>query len=301
MKPSKALSLGLRKPARKVLKQLVQRGPALARKLVARIPFSRYQSVVGKLVAGETITSWDRLRVVVDPSETGGFLMYFLGECRAPDPLEIHLGISLVRDYGPYVVDVGANAGLFSLAIASRCPNAQILMVEPDRRMAGRAQRNMSLNPALAERVRLAHAAAGDREGQAWFAPGSATGPEMGRVTHEEDTSQPGYYVPVRRLDNLCASRNFAPDVVKIDVEGFEDHVLAGMSGLFAQHCPKAVMVETHGFTHGDTSQAFTYSIYDVLARNYRQVLRRVEERWVSVSGGEQWRPREHLVGKEVR
>jgi hypothetical protein len=52
------------------------------------------------------------------------------------------------------VVDLGANVGIASLAMAARCPEAHILAVEMDREAAAQFSRNITMN-GLSDRVTL--------------------------------------------------------------------------------------------------------------------------------------------------
>lgn len=52
------------------------------------------------------------------------------------------------------LVDLGANVGIASLAMAARCPEAHILAVEMDREAAAQFSRNMAMN-GLSDRVTL--------------------------------------------------------------------------------------------------------------------------------------------------
>jgi hypothetical protein len=45
--------------------------------------------------------------------------------------------------------------------------------------------------------------------------------------------------------DKVCADRAFAPDVIKIDVEGHEVKVLSGLQGILSQYHP-LIFLEVH-------------------------------------------------------
>ena len=68
-----------------------------------------------------------------------------------------------------------------------------------------------------------------------------------------------GYYthtMPVRRLSTLLAYHGFDKiDFLKIDVEGAEDQVLAGMD--WTRHRPRVVVIEAVNPSSSDTSAAF--------------------------------------------
>jgi hypothetical protein len=67
------------------------------------------------------------------------------------------------------------------------------------------------------------------------------------------------------RLDNLFAPPNPPPDVVKIDVEGAELRVLAGMSGLFERGAPRVMVIEVHGGFFGQGAEKFQCDVHALL------------------------------------
>lgn len=120
---------------------------------------------------------------------------------------------------GARVFDLGAHQGVLAL-IVSRIveSDGQVVAVEAESHNAAVARENVALNDAA--NLTIIHAAGGAREGELSFteslngmvarrgAPGSVT-------------------VPAVTVDGL-ADRFGPPDVVMIDVEGHEGHVLAG-------------------------------------------------------------------------
>ena len=50
--------------------------------------------------------------------------------------------------------------------------------------------------------------------------------------------------MPVISLDDYCADQHLSPALVKIDVEGFEDQVVAGMRTLLEERVPEHVVCE---------------------------------------------------------
>lgn len=47
-------------------------------------------------------------------------------------------------------------------------------------------------------------------------------------------------------IDSFCAEHNVQPDVIKVDVEGFEPCVIEGARRLIGQHRPMVWFVELH-------------------------------------------------------
>ena len=141
---------------------------------------------------------------------------------------------------GIVVLDVGANRGIFSLVALAASPTCTVVAVEPTEGTADHLESVVALN-GWAERLRLVRAAAADHEGTMSFEVprnpfpchaslvGVGKAPVAGSAVVE---------VPVTTLDALVEGA----DIVKIDVEGAEHLVLAGMHRLLATSRPSIIM-----------------------------------------------------------
>ncbi|TPW19405.1 MAG: FkbM family methyltransferase, partial [Elusimicrobia bacterium] len=133
---------------------------------------------------------------------------------------------------GDVFVDVGANVGYFTI-LASRLvgPSGAVVAVEPSPEMARRLRSNLAANPG-SENVRHVAAAAGSAEGNAWIHLGPAVGeghtsliPGLGFTPEAE--------VRVAPLGDLLRPEEAArARLVKVDVEGWEAEVVAGLPAL---------------------------------------------------------------------
>ena len=152
-------------------------------------------------------------------------------------------------------IDIGANIGLYSCVLVKNACVPEALAFEPDRGNAQALTENVARN-GLSEQIRIAQVALGAQEGEAWLAEGpqsnrgtsrlmeppaetgARTAPE--RATRGDvDVAAAGtarYRVPLRRLDAMLALRDSCL-MIKIDVEGREAGVLAGMADLLARNC----------------------------------------------------------------
>ena len=146
----------------------------------------------------------------------------------------------------PVIVDVGANAGVFSLPILPVCtPDAQLLAFEPNPVMFARLAINVSLNDFA--NIRLFEYAIGDAPGEApLFFPSN---PNLGQgrvgVAYKGINSRKGVVVRVRPLlDCLQESGVARVDLLKVDVEGLEDRVIAPLLEGPETLLPKAIYFE---------------------------------------------------------
>lgn len=171
---------------------------------------------------------------------------------------------------GSTVIDVGANLGYYSLLLADLTgAEGRVLSFEPNPALAGRTQRSVEMN------------------GYASFATvhNCALGSEDGYVTMEVTTHQPGggrvrtyegesisNAVPLRRLDSFPDALD--AEFIKIDVEGFEQQVWRGMTGILAGGQPLTIFMEftvsrypdPRGFLQEIIAEGFSLEIIDYTA-----------------------------------
>lgn len=124
-------------------------------------------------------------------------------------------------DYALFI-DVGANFGLYSLAVAARYPGRPVVAFEPDERNLERLRQNLALNR---HAVTVRRDAASSRDGAVRFAPASD------RSTGQSRVDASGIEVPSVRLDTVF-NQSGASIALKIDVEGHELEVIEGAQRL---------------------------------------------------------------------
>jgi len=113
---------------------------------------------------------------------------------------------------GMTVLDVGARAGFYTLALASRVGSSgRVIAIEADGENVRRLRRHLALNRVT--NAQVVEAVACDHGGMVGFGDGSYLG-------HIDDS---GAAVPAIRLDDLGY-----PDAIKIDIGGAEGAALAG-------------------------------------------------------------------------
>jgi FkbM family methyltransferase len=154
---------------------------------------------------------------------------------------------------GDTFCDIGANVGLYSVFSGNLVgETGHILSFEPHAANALSLMQNMALN-GLSSRAKVISAALGDRNGFFDFNIIEAT---AGSAMSQLDRTLDGHerpFVPVLRefkaaftLDHLVAEGIVpTPDVVKVDVDGNELLVMAGMRNVLGSaKRPRSVQVE---------------------------------------------------------
>jgi FkbM family methyltransferase len=170
---------------------------------------------------------------------------------------------------GDVVWDVGANIGVFSLLAARAVgPSGRVVALEPDARCAAAVGDNATRNGI--DWIEVHQVAAAARTGETelivvrdslWSRLASVGG-------HELEVAR--RVVPGYALDDLPAA---PPTLVKIDVEGAELEVLAGMRRLLAEVQP-VIVCEMHGKNEA-FCDAMDAAGYDVVNLNGPQPVQR--------------------------
>lgn len=134
-----------------------------------------------------------------------------------------------------HFIDIGANIGFFTLLVARRASRGRVWSIEPDDQNVRLLRASIALN-GFEDRVEVHHMAASDADGEIFFSTLGYDANIGARFTAKEestliDRSVGGARKPTKiraqTIDNLLRGRKV--DLVKIDVEGHEPAVLAGM------------------------------------------------------------------------
>lgn len=157
---------------------------------------------------------------------------------------------------GALVFDIGAHHGVVALMYADRSDGGHVVAVEAGPYHVAVARENASLNPTLS--VLVEHAAIAASPGTVWFDEGQsgvvAVGGRRGRSP-----------IPAVTIDEL-ADRHGMPDVVAIDVEGFEGRALEGAARVL-EAGKTDFFVEIHNSDmlgqHGWTSRGIVAALRD--------------------------------------
>jgi FkbM family methyltransferase len=133
-------------------------------------------------------------------------------------------------------IDIGANIGSYTVLASAVC-GARTLAFEPDPITMRSLKRNITANN-LAKRVKTIEAALGETTGHVRFTTGLDT---INRIA--EDSRLKSRMVEMLTLDGVLADDS--PTLIKMDVEGYERHVVAGALRTLSRPSLLAVITET--------------------------------------------------------
>jgi len=145
---------------------------------------------------------------------------------------------------GMTVIDVGANEGLYTLAAARLVRDSGLVVaVEPSTREVAVLERNIRLN--RLQNVQVVRAALHEHEGSGWLTR-AGRGHEGqntlgGRIPNPGVTAAGTETVTVTTLDTVAAPLDQV-DLVKVDAEGCEAHILRGATETLRRHRPTLIL-----------------------------------------------------------
>lgn len=147
---------------------------------------------------------------------------------------------------GQVAWDIGANLGYYSVLMADLVgETGSVLALEPNPRLAQLTERTLLLN-GFKDRATVQRLAAAERSGGVMRFEVTLSDPMNGRLLSggeaaAEGTGAPGIAVRTVRLDDLGTG---PVDFIKIDVEGAEEQVWAGMQGVLDRSPGITVLME---------------------------------------------------------
>lgn len=164
-----------------------------------------------------------------------------------PSPAGELCGIDAWRDLSilvpdaTMVFDIGANIGQTIESISSRWPAARIVAFEPSPKSIEVLRSRFARSP----NVELQQLAMGDAPGQAQFhlALKHSVNDSLLPTAWDEGTTVVN--VAVETVDRFCAQRQIGRiDVLKVDTQGYDLHVLRGAMQMLERRAIRAVLAE---------------------------------------------------------
>ncbi len=153
---------------------------------------------------------------------------------------------------GDIVADVGAFIGLYTVALAKKVgKRGKVIAFEPDPKNAAMLKKHIKLNK-ISSKVELLNIAIGDANGLLRFHSGSDNLSHVVLST-SLNAKKKCMEICAKTLDNVFHKR--IVNIIKIDVEGYEEKVLLGARNLLNRKTgyPRAIFMEVHPYAWGET------------------------------------------------
>ncbi|MCZ4343147.1 FkbM family methyltransferase [Sphingomonadaceae bacterium G21617-S1] len=203
-------------------------------KLEALFRFARWQIASRLMRAPVVVPFVDDSKLLVASGMTGATGNWY---CGLLEPGEMAFVLHALRAWELFA-DVGANVGAYTV-LASGGVGAASIAVEPVPSTFASLQANLRLNNLT--NVTALNCGLASIDGEIRFTTSLDC---MNRVAREDDCG-PTQIVPVTTIDKICEDR--VPDIIKIDVEGYELPVLKGGIDTIASPNLQAIIMETNG------------------------------------------------------
>lgn len=199
---------------------------------------ARFQALNRGLPAG-TIRLRPGFELQIDPSAREGFEAYCWWWPEMVEELDSFLSTSRSKRT---LIDVGALHGLFSLAFAYGRSDVRAFAIEPGVAACEVIDRHSRMNGM--NNITLLETAVSDRSGDL---PMVARGPHMEVVATGAPQAELDEAIShrVTTVDRLCDEMSIHPDLLKIDVEGYELTVLRGVGHVLREDHP-TIFLELH-------------------------------------------------------
>jgi FkbM family methyltransferase len=144
------------------------------------------------------------------------------------------------------IFDVGANAGIYSLAAVAASLECQVHAFEPTPEIAGHLRTTVGMN-GIADRLYVHEAAVGNRPGSIFLNSfsGYHDDNEGMNFVSTEPRAASSIQVSMLSLDAFCAERCLPRiDLMKVDVQGNEPAVFEGARGLIERGAIRTIFFE---------------------------------------------------------
>ena len=182
--------------------------------------------------------------------------------------LEVETLINLlppVSSHAIYALDIGANQGSWTKALKARAPTARVDLFEPNIFHRASLEKLQSTE----SHISLFFVGLGDLDGEEFLYADSESSPlaslKSRQLSHINVSFKKIGKVQVKSLDSVFANRQNRPNVMKIDVEGYELKVLQGATELLKE-------IQVLQFEFGGTAldnRIFFRDFWDLLHQDF--------------------------------
>jgi len=173
--------------------------------------------------------------------------------------------------------DIGANIGAISLPILKKFSNLEAVLFEPSPEVAGRLVQNLSNNSELCSRATILNIALSSSVGiNNFFVSNETLNSGVAGLGVSHNRHQFAIGVQTYTGDSIVEINKYAPpQLIKIDVEGFELEVFKGLENTLKQYHPTIIFEHSlYRFKERNQSlntvtsflESLGYSIYNQLS-----------------------------------
>lgn len=179
----------------------------------------------------------DGFNVTVMPNELVGRHIYLTGEF---DRSIVEM-LCILAKQGDTLLDVGANIGYVSACFLKNVSGSNVIAVEPQPVVVDLLRKNLSQFPA---RHQIIPVALSDRDGICYFQIDTHNRGASKIVTDDGPNAR---QIEMWSVDKLVSTaKPLKIDLVKVDVEGHEEQVLAALAPALDRYRPRAILFEDH-------------------------------------------------------
>jgi FkbM family methyltransferase len=188
--------------------------------------------------------TWRELRGRSAIDLPGGRYRLAWGSRHSTRGRDYELLFRLARDRS-CVFDVGAKVGMTAMCMAGAMNGGKVVAFEAAETSCFVIERNIRLN-ALEDRIIAVNAVMGSVSGSSCVYHWNMISGRSGTVLAPRQGSTPVRKVSIS-LDDFARQNDMRPDLIKIDVEGAEQQVIAGMQSIMCEARPD-VALELHAW-----------------------------------------------------
>ena len=194
--------------------------------------FYIFFSILKIFLKGPFIMNFGKFKMYAYPDKSD-YTRFLITRVSLPDPRERNIIIQNLKNKKNIFIDCGANAGFYTLDVATKVENVIIYAFEPSKKERAFLKNNLDLNNI--KNTKIIELAVGDKDNLGIFndtrdekIKNSSGG---GFITSNNAHTKTNYRVKIITLDNYFKNQIFNSDTsifIKIDLEGYDLKAING-------------------------------------------------------------------------